>query len=255
MGRILVMGDIHGAHKALLQCLERSEFKEDDTLIQLGDVVDGWSESFECVEELLKIKNLISIRGNHDSWFNHWLTIGEHPVFWLHGGDKTLKSYCDNCDSKYTHTGQGYMTSLCSAVIPETHKEFFKNQKLYYKDHKNNIFVHGGFQRMAYLDYLEKFYPSDFYWDRDLWKQAMRASRGLKYAEDINEVFIGHTATVNWLNNKNEPITEPMHHSNVWNIDTGAGWFGKLTIMDVNTKEFWQSDRSQDLYPNELGRK
>lgn len=34
------MGDIHGAYKALQQCLERSKFNyENDKLIQLGDVV------------------------------------------------------------------------------------------------------------------------------------------------------------------------------------------------------------------------
>jgi len=57
------MGDIHGNYKGLLQCLERSNFDyANDKLIQLGDVVDGWSESCECVTELLKIKNLISIK-------------------------------------------------------------------------------------------------------------------------------------------------------------------------------------------------
>lgn len=55
--RTFAMGDIHGAHKALVQCLERCNFNNEiDTLIQLGDVADGWSETYECVEELLKIK-------------------------------------------------------------------------------------------------------------------------------------------------------------------------------------------------------
>jgi len=46
MGRTLVIGDIHGAYKALVQCLERSGFdKEKDTLITIGDVCDGWHET------------------------------------------------------------------------------------------------------------------------------------------------------------------------------------------------------------------
>jgi serine/threonine protein phosphatase 1 len=36
----------------------------------------------------------------------------------------------------------------------------------------------------------------------------------------------------------------------VWNIDTGAGWSGKLTIMNVDTKEYWQSDLISELYKN-----
>lgn len=45
-----------------------------------------------------------------------------------------------------------------------------------------------------------------------------------------------------------------MRRCNVWNIDTGAGWSGKLTIMDIDTKEYWQSDFVKELYPDEKGR-
>jgi serine/threonine protein phosphatase 1 len=33
-----------------------------------------------------------------------------------------------------------------------------------------------------------------------------------------------------------------MKDCNVWSIDNGAAFTGKLTVMDVDTKEFWQSD-------------
>jgi serine/threonine protein phosphatase 1 len=46
MSKRLCMGDIHGNYKALMQCLERSNFNyEEDTLIQLGDVCDGHSQT------------------------------------------------------------------------------------------------------------------------------------------------------------------------------------------------------------------
>ncbi len=35
---------------------------------------------------------------------------------------------------------------------------------------------------------------------------------------------------------------------------TGGGYEGRLTIMDIDTKEFWQSDNMKSLYPNERGR-
>ena len=35
---------------------------------------------------------------------------------------------------------------------------------------------------------------------------------------------------------------------NIWALDTGAGWSGKLTIMNVNTHEYWQLDLSSELY-------
>ena len=68
--KTFVMGDVHGAYKALKQCLERASFDyQNDCLIQLGDIADGGNEVYECVEELLKIKNLVAIKGNHDDWF------------------------------------------------------------------------------------------------------------------------------------------------------------------------------------------
>jgi serine/threonine protein phosphatase 1 len=45
-----------------------------------------------------------------------------------------------------------------------------------------------------------------------------------------------------------------MQGCNVWNIDTGAGFYGKLSCLDIDTKAFFQSDKILDLYPNEKGR-
>ena len=43
MKKTFVIGDIHGGLKALIQVLERAEVTINDTLIFLGDYVDGWS--------------------------------------------------------------------------------------------------------------------------------------------------------------------------------------------------------------------
>lgn len=37
--------------------------------------------------------------------------------------------------------------------------------------------------------------------------------------------------------------------------DVHGGYKGKLTIMDIDTKEFWQSDFLDILYPDDLGRR
>jgi serine/threonine protein phosphatase 1 len=48
------IGDIHGNLIGLRQCIERCQFNYDnDTLIQLGDVIDGGEYVYECIEELL----------------------------------------------------------------------------------------------------------------------------------------------------------------------------------------------------------
>jgi serine/threonine protein phosphatase 1 len=63
-----------------------------------------------------------------------------------------------------------------------------------------------------------------------------------------NEIFIGHTPTINFK------CDTPIHAVNVWNIDTGAAFTGKLSGINVNTKEVFQSDNLHSLYPNEKGR-
>lgn len=270
MNRKMVMGDIHGAHKALVQCLERSKFDyENDVLIPLGDIVDRWSQSYECVEELLKIKNLIAIRGNHDDWCLTMLNTGIHPGL-QQGGRSTLDSYRRYCDV-------GDYTGVEQLSVPESHLKFFRTQHNYYiLDRK--LFVHGGFNRHELIN--EQHYDKVYYWDRDLWAAAMSyQSMAKKYENEeawvskfkykdtsFDEVFIGHTSTTNWseheenitiggiiLQTHRVPIITPMKAANIWNIDTGCGSNkGKLTIMDIDTKEYWQSDFTRDLYPDEV---
>lgn len=255
--RTFAMGDIHGAYKALVQCLERSGFdKEKDTLIQLGDVADGWSETFECVEELLKIKNLIAIQGNHDFWTLQWMASGYMiDTHRGQGGQATMNSYHKHQIADFVLTGR------------DAHLNFFRYQHNYYIDEKNRLFVHGGINRDFPISDGNN--THNFSWNRSLWQKAMscKGDDKLTTVDGFSEIFIGHTATVNWfkneektesgivISNERDRITTPMNSGGVWNLDTGAGFKGKLTIMDVETKEYWQSDFCHELYPEETGRR
>ena len=64
---------------------------------------------------------------------------------------------------------------------------------------------------------------------------------------EYEEVYVGHTSIWRFSHH-------PWWNGNVCFMDTGAGWGGKLSIMDINTKKFWQSDVVAQLYPDELGR-
>lgn len=252
--RTFALGDVHGNYKGLMQCLKRSGFNnEKDTLIQLGDVVDGFSESFECVEELLKIKNLISIRGNHDEVFLQWMETGEHPFNWSQGANHTAESYVrsagkeSNTIATWKNSGnKSFRVNLVLEDVPQTHREFFKNQRDFYIDEQNRGFVHAGFNHPQGLGHED---GDTYYWDRDLWDwYSLEVSKGGTnfqcYAHE--EVFIGHTPVLR--NNSTIPITR----GRINNLDTGGGFReGKVSIMDINTHEFWQSDISTDLYPNE----
>ncbi|MHB1920854.1 MAG: metallophosphoesterase [Chitinophagaceae bacterium] len=242
--RTFVMGDVHGGYQAMKQCLERSSFEYDkDILIQLGDIADGHDQVYECVEELLQIKNLVALKGNHDEWFNEFIQNGYHPDRWRQGGFATAKSYLRiiGKDDLISRSGDGFITALNPSDVPQTHQTFFRKQHLYYIDEFNNCFVHAGFDRHKPFIGQSR---EDYFWDRKLWmsslsfKEDRQSGRKntFKMITPFQEIFIGHTHTLLWKTD------QPMHAANIWNLDTGGGHGGRLTIMDAHTKEYWQSD-------------
>lgn len=224
------IGDIHGAYKAMMQCFERSKFDyKKDRLIVMGDVCDGYPEVRQCIDELLKIKHCDLIIGNHDMWALDWALRGDKPEIWTkQGGDRTMASYD-------------------GGPMPQTHIDFLKSGHLWLEV-GNKLFVHAGF--VPDLP-LEQNSAQVLVWDRDLLKDAWEAANYRREAQitKYDDIFIGHTTTELYR------TLEPIHVCNVWDLDTGAGWSGKLTIMDIDTKEYWQSELSKDLYgglPNQL---
>jgi serine/threonine protein phosphatase 1 len=246
--KTFILGDIHGRLKALQQVFERCEFDfENDSLIFLGDIVDRGEEPFECIAFLDRVQNKTLIQGNHDQVFYQYMQTGHDGFNGQHGAHITKRLWQANFSKEER----------------ELIFDFFKSQIEYYVDLQNNCFVHGGFDR----DFLirEQTGISYLCWDRELFKKAMGCKSGqkLKTKDNFNEIFIGHTPTVNWTTKeevtsggivlpKGIPITLPIHTGGVWNLDTGAGFdSGKLTIMNLENHEIFQSDSIKDLYNDE----
>ena len=242
--RTLVIGDIHGGYRALLQVLERANVTATDQLIFLGDYVDGWSESPQVIDflmELNQIQSCVFLRGNHDELLLDYLEGNfeniDQNLWYKHGGKTTVVAY-----------------STVSKEKKATHIAFLKQLKNYYLDEKNRLFVHAGFTNLQGVAF--EYFPKLFYWDRTLWETALALDEKLEKTDLLypnrlkiySEIFIGHTPTTRIESMK------PVQKACVWNIDTGAAFKGKLTLMDVDTKAFWQSDLLPDLYPDEKGR-
>jgi serine/threonine protein phosphatase 1 len=239
--RTLVIGDIHGGLRALHQILERAKVSPNDKLIFLGDYVDGWSQSPEVIDLLIAMKkshNIICIRGNHDDLLLEWLKNGaDNPQWHEHGGEATIAAY-QNRDSK----------TLAA------HIAFIESLEDYHLDEQNRLFIHAGFTNMNGIDF--EYFPKLFYWDRTLWETALALDKNMKTTDVTypkrftlyNEIFIGHTPV------SRIGKTTPVQMANVWNVDTGAAFRGPLTIMDVDSKAYWQSENLDILYPNEKGR-
>jgi serine/threonine protein phosphatase 1 len=233
--KVFTLGDAHGGHKALLQVLERSGFdRENDKLILLGDLVDGWSESMEVIIELMGL-NTVFVVGNHDSWAIDFLNTGYAPPIWTsQGGYATMESILRYKDDK----------DLIASV-----REWM-GKGVYYHVEDNRLFVHGGFDWKTPIEEQDGY---DLTWDRHMWVTANMWHNNKNDKDrtmgNYDDVFIGHTTT-----SRIDPTLNPVHACNVWNLDQGAGWEGKLTLMNVETKEYWQSDIVSTLYPDDKGR-
>lgn len=241
MGRSIAIGDIHGGLKALIELLEKIKVRPEDELIFLGDYVDGWSDSANVVSYLIELaqqNTCIFLRGNHDDLVYQWLKTGELNEKWLeHGGQSSIDAYRN-----------------FSSEEKEKHIKFFEEIFNYYIDKENRLFVHAGFTNLHGPD--REYHDTGFYWDRTLWEMALSLDENIqprdfnypKRLQIFDEIFIGHTPVTRI--NENQPVKR----ASIWNVDTGAAFKGKLSAIDVNSKEIWQSRPVFELYPLEDGR-
>ena len=244
MSRTFVIGDIHGGLRALHQVMERAQVSPEDRLIFLGDYVDGWSQSPQVLDYLIALQsthNCIFIRGNHDALLEDWLSGNtanfDEQMWFHHGGEATVQAY-----------------EKLNDYHKQIHIDFLSKLQDYHLDEQNRLFIHAGFTNMNGIAY--EYFPKLFYWDRTLWETAVALDDRLSiesmgYPKRLTlyrEIYIGHT-----------PVTKigqttPINKACVWNMDTGAAFKGPLTIMDIDSKMYWQSEPLPQLYPNEKGR-
>lgn len=241
MGRKLVIGDVHSGLKAVRQVMARAEVTSEDQLIFLGDYVDAWSDAVATIDYLIQLRkthDCIYIRGNHDELCLEWLRGGKDNPLWLqHGGGATLASY---------HKADG--------DVKKAHILFYESLQNTYLDEKKRLFLHAGFTNLKGIDH--EYFPQTYYWDRTLWELAQSLNPDLdkshpnypKRLSHYKEIYIGHTPI------SKSGHADPQRAANVWNIDTGAAFKGPLSMLDIDTKQVWQSDPVHELYPNEQGR-
>ena len=241
MHKTYVIGDIHGGLRALKQVLDLVPKASDNLYVFLGDYVDGWSEASETVDFLIDFSernNCILLRGNHDELIYNFLKDKNNNPMWLaHGGESSKKSYANLSEEDI-----------------ERHLQFYEELQNYYIDSENRLYLHAGFTNLHGPSY--EYFKHSVYWDRTLWEMVCSLDPLLSKTNDhypkrlllFSEIYIGHS-----------PVTRigktvPVNYANVWNIDTGAAFKGPLSIIEVNSKEVWQSDPVWKLYPEEEGR-
>jgi len=238
------IGDLHGNYRGLIQAIERSPFDRDkDKLITLGDYIDG-GVHIECqpiFHYLLSLPNWIGILGNHDQWMIEAFEAKKvmsadflplDNLWYMQGGKWTISEI-----SGARVEACGVNGHILKGDIPEIYTKFMNQLKLFHVE--NDIcYCHAGWKLASTkidqsISYITD--KKEIYWTRGFWQMAE-----WQIEPPYEKVFIGHT----------QKVGPPERRKNIWNLDTGAGGHGYVTIMDVDTEQFWQSDATPDLYEN-----
>ena len=135
------------------------------------------------------------------------------------------------------------IANICLGIIRKGVSWYIESDKL---------FIHGGFDPILPIEAQNDTVLKN---DRDMIYSLCEAAASDRISPLENtdytkyeSIFIGHTCTqhlasLRCFKDVKIDKTMPLNIYNVWDIDTGAGNIGgKLTIMDIKTKQYWQSD-------------
>lgn len=299
MGRRLIIGDLHGSYKALVQCLEKAGFdKDEDILYSVGDIADGYPDVYECLSFLKGLPSFHPVMGNHDVWLQNWLASGSAPRIWTaQGGNRSIASFERNNVSRDERRDIAswmrtwpYVIILDDAIImhggPGTRSSIPDDVS-----RSCGCLTDHDIQRLASKRrFLTEPAPGDYLgfkmstaatalWDRSYFRTMMDEYVDRLHAGVIDCTMPSRQEAEDEM--RNMPLTrhgkplykKPGHWSETkwmftghtefgWtdrpfiaryhpfiNLDTEAGSYGRLTLMDMDTFEYWQSDPSSELYP------
>jgi len=228
--RIIAIGDLHGHPGPLHSLLEIVKPGDDDFMIFIGDYIDRGPDAKAVVDLLLHVKqaykNTVFLKGNHEDMMLGALGFPAHiqdiDTWMYNGGAHTLASYgMDRQDILRLETFWDGNERLREVMrfFPEGHIEFF-NELYDFVESDSYFFCHAGIDPHVSV-HDGKWNTYDLLWTREH-----------IYAEHLNWekiVVCGHT-----------PLVDVLFRDKLICIDTGLYYFGKLSAVDVLTRELFQ---------------
>lgn len=229
--RMYAVGDIHGdleKLKAIHARIEKDRQGDMDApVIHIGDLVDRREDSRGVINFLMQGQQAgqpwVVLKGNHDRLF-YWFL--EDPLrkdpnlrpdyTWLHpriGGMETLASYGIDV---VTERPLEELHAEAVATVPAEHHAYLSNLLTSYVCN-GILFAHAGIRPgVALADQTE----DDLIWIRKGWLEVTEPHEML--------VIHGHTH-----------IPEVTDYGNRINIDTGAAWGDKMSVIVIEGDHVW----------------
>ena len=155
MAKIYAISDIHGHFNEFINSLSKVDLSvEDNRLILLGDYIDNGSQSFQVISKIIELekiypKQIITLFGNHDEWFYHWLILDKPTASAF---PETINSFFSTDELNYIlkSNPNNFETGVRNEIRNNAKFIPFINwfQKRYedsrYFETENQIFVHAG---------------------------------------------------------------------------------------------------------------
>ncbi len=208
-GRLIAIGDIHGHAVALKHLVDRIDPRPNDTIVTIGDYVDGGPDSKGVLDQLIELQsrcNLVPLRGNHEEMMLGARHSDQDFEFWQScGAISTLRSYGS--------TGE-------LSLVPESHFIFLDCCVNDFET-ESHFFIH-----------------ANYFPNRWLSEQDHRTRFWLSLNDELpGPHFTGKTAIVGHTPQLNRQILDLGY---LKCVDTGCGYGGCLTALEVNTGKCWQ---------------
>lgn len=230
MSRIFAIGDVHGHYTELMGLYDKLSLEaklepSEDTLVFLGDYVDGGPDTKKVVNRIMEWKekypHWVFLFGNHEDLMIDALVRGgsryhSFDLWYKQGGEATVDSYAPS-----NLTWEQRLKLDPRNTVSVDHLDFLATLP-YFHETDDYIFVHAGIvpgmtpQEMRIHPALVK----ELLWIRDDFIES-----------DYNwgkKVIFGHTFT-------NTPIVQ----KNKIGIDTLAKSYGSLTAVELPSEKFY----------------
>ena len=208
--RTIAISDIHAHSIALEALIESVGVQQTDTFVFLGDYIDRGPDSKGVIEQVIQLADrchVVPLMGNHEEMLLNARANNRSFETWMsNGGDAALRSYGTTDDLD---------------CIPQKHIDFFQGLRRFHES-EEHFFIHANYAPNWRLEEHDS--------NTALW-MSLNDIPGPHYSGKI--AVLGHTP---------QPEGRILDLGHLICIDTGCGFGGFLTALDLTNGAIWQVD-------------
>lgn len=249
-----VMADIHGQYDMFMELLQKIDFKDEDTLYVLGDILDRGSNPIKTILKLMEMPNAICLLGNHEYMAQECLSSFLLQMNTYENLPKLNIAMMNNFTTWQSEGGQTTIDELCKLGHEERQDvlDFLKELSICEEisaGGKDYLLVHAGLGSiepgMDIDEYINKHGITDFIGMKEfdgIDCCGTEHSSGL--ATDDLFIVSGHIPTQNIEGNTNPGYI--FRHGNHIAIDCGACFpGGRLAALCLETGQEYYSSTNE----------